>query len=61
MMDAFSEFLRRIGTHNLLIFAIAILVSWLLISGFLKGWKKRDDDRDSQSKNGGDEDSSPGS
>ena len=60
-MDAFSEFLHRIGTHNLLIVAIVILVSWLLVSGFLKGWKRGDDDGDSQRRNGGDEDSSPDS
>jgi hypothetical protein len=56
MTDAFSEFLRKIGTHNLFILGIVILLTWLLISGFRKGWKKGDKGRDSPEQNGGDED-----
>jgi len=56
MMGAFLEFLRKIGTHNLLILGIVILVSWLLISGFRKGWKKGRKGQDSHERNGGEED-----
>ena len=59
MVEAFSEFLRRIGTHNLLLLGIVILVSWLLISGFRKGWKKRGDGVGPNGRNDGDEDSFP--
>jgi hypothetical protein len=58
-MEAIAEFFRKIGTHNLLILGIVILVSWLLISGFLKGWKKRGHDKDSEGGKEGGEDSVP--
>ena len=58
-MEAFSEFLRRIGGHNLLVLGIVILAAWLLISGFRKGWQKRGDDEDSDEPNDGDDDSAP--
>ena len=56
MTDALLEFLRKIGAHNLLILGIVTLVSWLLISGFRKGWKKGNKGQDSQGRNGGEED-----
>jgi hypothetical protein len=44
MMDTieyFSDFLRKIGTPNFLAIGIVIIVLWLLISGFLKGLRRR--------------------
>jgi hypothetical protein len=44
MMDTiehFSDFLRKIGAPNFLAIGIVIIVLWLLISGFVKGLKRR--------------------
>jgi hypothetical protein len=44
MMDTiehFSDFLRKIGAPNFLAIGIVIIVIWLLISGFVKGLKRR--------------------
>jgi hypothetical protein len=44
MMDTiehFSDFLRKIGAPNFLAIGIVIIVLWLLISGFIKGLKRR--------------------
>jgi hypothetical protein len=44
MMDTiehFSDFLRKIGAPNFLAIGIIIIVIWLLISGFVKGLKRR--------------------
>jgi hypothetical protein len=44
MMDTiehFSDFLRKIGAPNFLAIGIVIIVLWLLISGFLKGLRRR--------------------
>jgi len=44
MMDTiehFSDFLRKIGSPNFLAIGIVIIVLWLLISGFVKGLKRR--------------------
>jgi len=44
MMDTiefFSDFLRKIGAPNFLVIGIVIIVIWLLISGFIKGFKRR--------------------
>ena len=44
MMDTiehFSDFLKKIGAPNFLAIGIVIIVVWLLISGFVKGLKKR--------------------
>lgn len=44
MMDTieyFSDFLRKIGTPNFLAIGIVIIVLWLLISGFLRGLRRR--------------------
>jgi len=38
-IEYFSQFLRKIGGRNLLAIGIAIIVMWLLISGFKKGLK----------------------
>jgi hypothetical protein len=39
-IDYLLHFLRKIGTPNILVIGIAIIVIWLLISGFRKGLKK---------------------
>ena len=44
MMDTiehFSDFLRKIGAPNFLAIGIVIIVLWLLISGFLRGLRRR--------------------
>jgi hypothetical protein len=44
MMDTieyFSDFLRKIGAPNFLAIGIVIIVLWLLISGFVKGLRRR--------------------
>jgi len=44
MMDTiehFSEFLKKIGSPNFLAVGIVIIVLWFLISGFLRGLRKR--------------------
>jgi hypothetical protein len=43
-----SGFLRKIGTLNLLVIGIAIIVIWLLISGFRKGLKRGGRSEDSE-------------
>jgi hypothetical protein len=43
MMDTieyFSDFLRKIGAPNFLAIGIAIVVIWLLISGFIRGLRR---------------------
>jgi hypothetical protein len=40
-IEHFSDFLRKIGAPNFLAIGIVIIVTWLLISGFVKGLKKR--------------------
>jgi len=44
----FSDFLRKIGGRNFLAIGIAIIVIWLLISGFRKGLKRGGRDKDSE-------------
>ena len=40
-IEHFSDFLRKIGAPNFLAIGIVIIVIWLLISGFVKGLKRR--------------------
>jgi hypothetical protein len=40
-IEHFSDFLRKIGAPNFLAIGIVIIVIWLLISGFVKGLRKR--------------------
>jgi len=47
-IESFSEYLRKIGAPNLLALGIAIIVLWLIISGILKGIRKRNQDKDSE-------------
>ncbi len=46
-IEYFSRVLRELGTH-LLVIGIAVIVIWLLISGFKKGLKKGDRDKGSE-------------
>ena len=45
MMETLSHVLGKLGTPNLLAIGIAIIVLWLLVSGFKKGLKKRGQDK----------------
>jgi Na+/H+ antiporter NhaD/arsenite permease-like protein len=40
-IEYFSDFLRKIGAPNFLAIGIVVIVLWLLISGFVKGIRKR--------------------
>jgi hypothetical protein len=42
------QFLRKTGGRNFLIIGIAIIVMWLLISGFKKGLKRGERDKGSE-------------
>jgi len=46
-IEYFSLFLRKMGASNLLAIGIAIIVMWLLISGFRKGLKRGGRDKGS--------------
>ncbi len=47
-IEYFSRILRKLGTLNLLAIGIAIIVVWLLISGFRKGLKRGGRDKGSE-------------
>jgi hypothetical protein len=47
-IGSLSHVLRKIETVNLLAIGIAIIVIWLLISGFKKGLKRRGRDKGSE-------------
>ena len=53
MIEHFSGFLTKIGTHNFLAIGIVIIVTWLLISGLWKGLKRkrRDEEPEKDRKN----------
>ncbi len=40
-IEHFSDFLKKIGSPNFLAIGIVIIVLWLLISGFVKGLRRR--------------------
>jgi hypothetical protein len=40
-IEYFSDFLIKIGAPNFLAIGIVMIVLWLLISGFVKGIRKR--------------------
>ncbi len=50
-VEYFSDFLRKIGAPNFLAIGIAIIVLWLLFSGFIKGLRKRKQDKDPEENN----------
>jgi len=52
-IESLSHFLRKLGTPNLLAIGIAIIVIWLLISGFRKGLKRGGRDKDSKGNGNG--------
>lgn len=47
-IEFFSEFLKKIGAPNFLAIGIAIIVLWLLVSGVVKGIKKRKEEKNSE-------------
>ena len=47
-IEYFSDFLKKIGTPNFLAIGIVIIVLWLLISGFVKGLRRRGRDKESK-------------
>jgi len=47
-IEYFSHLLGKIGTLNLLAIGIAVIVVWLLLSGFKKGLKKGGRDKGSE-------------
>ena len=54
MMDTiehFSEFLKNIGSPNFLAVGIVIIVLWFLISGFIRGVKRRGQNKGSKEEN----------
>jgi hypothetical protein len=52
-IEYFSDLLKKIGTLNLLAIGIAVMVVWLLLSGFRKGLKRGGRDKDSQGMDNG--------
>ncbi|NWF94327.1 MAG: hypothetical protein HXY46_15630 [Syntrophaceae bacterium] len=47
-VEYFSDFLRKIGAPNFLAIGVVVIVIWLLIAGFVKGLRKRKQDKDSE-------------
>ncbi|HYA93401.1 MAG TPA: hypothetical protein VEK32_18080 [Thermodesulfobacteriota bacterium] len=45
-IEHFSDFLKKLGAPNFLAIGIVIIVLWLLISGFVKGLRKRGRDHE---------------
>ena len=45
-IEAFSDFLRKIGVPNILAIAIVLMVLWLLVSGLLKGLRRKGESPD---------------
>jgi len=45
-IEHFSDFLRNIGAPNFLAIGIVIIVIWLLVSGLVKGLRKRRRDKE---------------
>ena len=55
-----SDFLKKMGIHNYLAVGAAVIIIWLLISGFRKGLRKKredDDSRNDRENDRGDEES----
>jgi len=52
-IEYLSHVLRKIETLNLLAIGIAIIVIWLLISGFKKGLRRRGRDKGSEGNDNG--------
>ena len=54
-IEYFSHFLKETGVPNLLAIGIAIIVVWLLISGFRKGLKRGGRDKGSEGNDKGEQ------
>jgi hypothetical protein len=52
-IEYFSHLLKKIGTPNLLAIGVAIIVIWLLLSGFRKGLKRGGRDKGSEGNDSG--------
>jgi hypothetical protein len=50
-IEYFSDFLIKIGAPNFLAIGIVMIVLWLLISGFVKGLRRRRQDKGSKENN----------
>jgi hypothetical protein len=50
-IEYFSDFLIKIGAPKFLAIGIVMIVLWLLISGFVKGLRKRRQDKGSKENN----------
>lgn len=50
-IEYFSDFLRKIEASNFLAIGIVIVVLWLLLSGFRKGLKKGEKDKEAEDNN----------
>jgi hypothetical protein len=50
-IEYFSDFLIKIGAPNFLAIGIVMIVLWLLISGLVKGLRKRRQDKGSKENN----------
>ncbi len=44
-IEHFSDFLKKIGAPNFLAIGIVVIVLWLLISGVVKGLRRRRGDK----------------
>ncbi len=53
-IEHFSEFLRKIGTPNFLALGIGVIILWLLISGLVKGLRRRGQNKGSKREDNGD-------
>ncbi len=47
IIEYFSDFLKRRTIPNFLVYGIVIIVIWILISGFVKGLRKRKQNKNS--------------
>jgi hypothetical protein len=45
-IENFVEVLRKIGAHNFLAIGAVVIVVWLIISGFIRGLRKKDRNND---------------
>ncbi len=47
-IETFEDFLRTVGAPNFLGIGIVLIVLWLLMSGFIKGLRKKRGGKDSE-------------
>jgi hypothetical protein len=41
-IERFVEYLRKFGTHNFLAVGAVVIVGWLILSGFVRGLRRKD-------------------